>query len=56
LQGGGQLPSVNIVEDKTAQKTTAGAAKPSKPIRKDDDAAAREKERRRAEAKRLLDQ
>jgi tRNA A-37 threonylcarbamoyl transferase component Bud32 len=56
LQGGVQLPAGNVVEDKTAQKTTAGAAKPSKPTRREDDAAARERERRRAEAKRLLDQ
>jgi serine/threonine-protein kinase len=56
LQGDSKLPAINLVEDKTAQKTTAGAAKPSKPARKEDDAAARERERRRAEAKRLLDQ
>jgi serine/threonine-protein kinase len=56
LQGENKLPAVNFVEDKTAQKTTAGAAKPSKPIRREDEAAARDRERRRAEAKRLLDQ
>jgi serine/threonine-protein kinase len=56
LQGESQLPAVNVVEDKTPQKTTAGAAKPSKPTGRQDDAAARDRERRRAEAKRLLDQ
>ncbi|MFP5262665.1 MAG: serine/threonine protein kinase [Blastocatellia bacterium] len=56
LQGESKLPAVNLVEDKTAQKTTAVAAKPPKPTRREDDAAARDRERRRAEAKRLLDQ
>jgi predicted Ser/Thr protein kinase len=56
LQGESKLPAVSLVEDKTAPKTTAVAAKPPKPTRREDDTAARDRERRRAEAKRLLDQ
>jgi serine/threonine-protein kinase len=56
LGGESRLPAVNLADDKTAGKATAGAAKPAKPARKEDDAAARDRERRRAEAKRLLDQ